>query len=57
MVESEKEYLHNLSLIVNGYIAHMRNPKHEVEIPKGLRTGKARFVFRNAENIYYWHRE
>lgn len=57
IVESEKEYLYNLSVVVDGYIAHLRKPEREIEIPKGLKTGKAKFVFRNAENIYYWHRE
>lgn len=57
IVKTEQDYVRDLSLMVNGYIAHMRDPKCEIKMPEDLKAGKDKLVFGNVEQIYEWHRE
>lgn len=43
--------------IVDGYMAHMRDPECDVVMPEDLRGGKDKMIFGNVEAIYDWHRE
>ncbi|XP_050073196.1 triple functional domain protein isoform X1 [Anopheles maculipalpis] len=57
LVTTEEAYVNDLSQIVNGYIAEIRNPSSTVLIPDDLKGGKERMVFGNIEAIYEWHRD
>ncbi|EAT47516.1 AAEL001393-PA, partial [Aedes aegypti] len=57
LVTTEEAYVNDLSQIVNGYIAEIRNPSSSVPIPDDLKGGKERMVFGNIEAIYEWHRD
>uniref|UniRef100_A0A182SUD5 DH domain-containing protein n=1 Tax=Anopheles maculatus TaxID=74869 RepID=A0A182SUD5_9DIPT len=57
LVTTEEAYVNDLSQIVNGYIAEIRNPASTVPIPDDLKGGKERMVFGNIEAIYEWHRD
>lgn len=43
--------------IVDGYMAHMRDPECDIVMPEDLRGGKDKMIFGNVEAIYEWHRE
>ena len=53
LVETEKDYVKDLSLIVDGYIELMKKE----DIPEDLKSGKDKMIFGNISNIYEWHRE
>jgi triple functional domain protein len=57
LVKTEEAYVQDLSLIVNGYIAEIRNPNSDIPMPEDLKGGKERMVFGNIEAIYEWHRD
>uniref|UniRef100_W4VRC9 Putative triple functional domain ptprf n=1 Tax=Corethrella appendiculata TaxID=1370023 RepID=W4VRC9_9DIPT len=57
LVGTEEQYVMDLSQIVNGYIAEIRNPNSTIPIPDDLKGGKERMVFGNIEAIYEWHRD
>ncbi|XP_071554016.1 kalirin isoform X2 [Temnothorax nylanderi] len=57
LVETERDYVNDLKLIVEGYMALMRNPDCEIPLPEDLRAGKDKMVFGNIEAIYEWHRD
>ncbi|CAH1132932.1 unnamed protein product [Ceutorhynchus assimilis] len=56
LVDTEEAYVRDLSLIVDGYIATMRDPDCEIPMPEDLREGKDKMVFGNIEAIYDWHK-
>ncbi|RWS15945.1 triple functional domain protein-like protein, partial [Dinothrombium tinctorium] len=53
LVDTERDYVRDLGLVVEGYMEAMRKE----EIPEGLRNGKDKIVFGNIEAIYEWHRD
>lgn len=55
LVDTERLYVADLSLIVDGFIQEMRSPTSDV--PPDLKDGKDKIVFGNIEAIYEWHRE
>lgn len=57
LVQSEEQYVQDLSLIVDGYIREIRDPDSDIPMPDDLKSGKERMVFGNIEAIYEWHRE
>ncbi|KAF5295457.1 hypothetical protein FQR65_LT10445 [Abscondita terminalis] len=57
LVDTEEAYVRDLSLIVDGYIATMRDSDCEIPMPEDLKGGKDKMVFGNIEAIYEWHRE
>ncbi|XP_055630894.1 triple functional domain protein [Toxorhynchites rutilus septentrionalis] len=57
LVATEEAYVNDLSQIINGYIAEIRNPNSIVPIPEDLKGGKERMVFGNIEAIHEWHRD
>uniref|UniRef100_A0A182NLQ5 DH domain-containing protein n=1 Tax=Anopheles dirus TaxID=7168 RepID=A0A182NLQ5_9DIPT len=57
LITTEEAYVNDLSQIVSGYIAEIRNPSSTVPIPDDLKGGKERMVFGNIEAIYEWHRD
>lgn len=57
LILTEKSYVNDLSLIVNGYICDIRTPNIDIPVPDGLKNGKYRMIFANIEAIYEWHRE
>lgn len=57
LLETEDAYVRDLALVVEGYIAHMRDPDCDIVMPDDLRGGKDKMVFGNIEAIYEWHRE
>ncbi|XP_043287262.1 kalirin isoform X2 [Venturia canescens] len=57
LVETERDYVNDLRQIVEGYMAHMRDPESDVPLPEDLRVGKDKMVFGNLEAIYEWHRD
>jgi triple functional domain protein len=56
LVETERDYVMNLGLVVNGYLELMRN-ETEIQVPEDLKNGKDKIIFGNIEAIYEWHRE
>lgn len=57
LVDTEEAYVRDLSLIVDGYIATMKDSECEIPMPEDLRDGKDKMVFGNIEAIYDWHKE
>lgn len=57
MIETERAYVSDLAVIVEGYMHEMRSPEVESRIPEDLKDGKDKIVFGNLEAIYEWHRE
>jgi hypothetical protein len=57
LIETERNYVTDLGLIVDGYMACMRDPDCEVPMPKDLKGGKDKIVFGNLEAIYEWHKK
>ncbi|XP_054168733.1 triple functional domain protein-like [Oppia nitens] len=56
LVETERDYVYNLGLIVDGYLELMRN-ESDIQVPEDLKNGKDKIVFGNIEAIYDWHRD
>ncbi|XP_029700567.1 triple functional domain protein isoform X4 [Takifugu rubripes] len=52
LVETERDYVRDLSLVVEGYMSRMR----EQGIPDDMK-GKDKTVFGNINQIYDWHRD
>ncbi|TRZ02547.1 hypothetical protein DNTS_026592 [Danionella cerebrum] len=52
LVETEKLYVEDLGLVVEGYMATMKS----VGVPEYL-EGKDKIVFGNIHQIYYWHKD
>lgn len=60
LVETERDYVRDLSLVVEGYMTVMRDPEAagcDIPMPDDLRSGKDKMIFGNIELIYEWHRE
>lgn len=57
LVDTEEAYVRDLSQIVDGYLATMRDPDCEIPMPEDLKAGKDKMVFGNIEAIYEWHKE
>ncbi|XP_018907690.2 triple functional domain protein isoform X1 [Bemisia tabaci] len=57
LIETERDYVRDLALIVEGYLKLMRDPDCEIPMPEDLRGGKDKMVFGNIEAIYEWHRD
>ncbi|KAJ8956994.1 hypothetical protein NQ318_012159 [Aromia moschata] len=56
LIDTEEAYVRDLSLIVDGYIAAIKDPECEIPMPDDLRDGKDKLVFGNIEVIYDWHK-
>ncbi|XP_022663645.1 triple functional domain protein-like isoform X3 [Varroa destructor] len=55
LVETEKDYVRDLGLVVEGYMAAIR--AESIPVPEDLKEGKDKIVFGNIEAIYEWHRD
>ncbi|XP_046675322.1 triple functional domain protein isoform X5 [Homalodisca vitripennis] len=56
LVETERDYVRDLRLVAEGYIALMRDPDCDVPMPETLQA-RYKMVFCNLEAIYEWHRD
>ncbi|KAM7356198.1 rho guanine nucleotide exchange factor 25-like [Cochliomyia hominivorax] len=54
LIDTEKEYVKRLSAIVDGYIQEYRN--ENITIPEDLKGHDKHLIFRNIEEIYFWHK-
>lgn len=57
LVETERDYVHHLGMVVEGYMAQLQHSNPPVPVPDALRNGKDKIIFGNILNIYEWHRE
>lgn len=59
LIDTERDYVQHLGMIVDGYIQMFRNTDNDtmIQIPDDLKGGKYKIVFGNLENIYEWHKE
>lgn len=57
LIDTEEAYVRDLAMIVEGYLALMRDPECEIPMPEDLRDGKDKLVFGNIEAIYEWHKK
>ncbi|XP_041986619.1 triple functional domain protein isoform X2 [Aricia agestis] len=57
LLETEKIYVDDLKLIVDGYMKHMMDPHPDPPLPVELRDRRLRMIFGNVEAIYEWHRD
>lgn len=57
LVETEKDYVRDLGLVVEGYFDILRQESPDVQIPDDLKNGREKIVFGNIEAIYEWHRD
>lgn len=55
LVETERDYVRDLGLVVDGYMQVMRGD--DMPMPEDLSSGKDKIIFGNIEAIYEWHRE
>ena len=51
-MDTERDYVKDLGLIIDGYIAHM----HNNPVPDDM-NGRDKLIFGNIEQIYVFHRE
>nr|CAI5847113.1 unnamed protein product [Callosobruchus analis] len=56
LIDTEEAYVRDLSMIVDGYIAAMKDPDCKIPMPEDLKDGKDKLVFGNIEMIYDWHK-
>ncbi|VEN44689.1 unnamed protein product, partial [Callosobruchus maculatus] len=56
LIDTEEAYVRDLSMIVEGYIATMKDPDCKIPMPEDLKDGKDKLVFGNIEMIYDWHK-
>lgn len=54
LIETEKDYVRDLGLIVEGYMELIKS--NEIPMPDDMQ-GKDKIVFGNIHQIYDWHRE
>ncbi len=57
LVDTERDYVNNLGLIVEGYIKALRGETSDVQVPEDLKNGKDKIIFGNIEAVYDWHKE
>lgn len=58
LIETERDYVRDLRLVVEGYMILARDPANaDPPLPEDLADGKIKMVFGNLEAIYEWHRE
>ncbi|KAL1456436.1 hypothetical protein WDU94_001167 [Cyamophila willieti] len=57
LVDTERDYVRDLAMVVEGYFGEMRDPNCSIMVPEDLKGGKHKMVFGNIENIYEWHRD
>jgi hypothetical protein len=57
LVETERDYVHHLGMVVDGYMAQLQHSSPPVAVPDALRNGKDKIIFGNILAIYEWHRE
>jgi len=60
LVETERDYVRDLSLVVEGYMTVMKDPEAagcDIPVPEDLKSGKDKIIFGNIELIYVWHRD
>jgi len=57
LIETERDYVRDLQMVVEGYMALMHNPENDIPMPDDLKGGKDKMIFGNLESIYEWHRE
>lgn len=57
LIETEKDYVNNLGIIVDGYVNLLRSETSDTPIPEDLKNGKEKIIFGNIEAIYDWHKE
>lgn len=57
LIDTEEAYVRDLAMIVDGYMALMRDSECEIIMPDGLKEGKDKLVFGNIEVIYEWHKK
>ncbi|CAG0884605.1 unnamed protein product [Cyprideis torosa] len=55
LVDTEKDYVKHLGLIVDNYMRSMRDSEFEIPMPEDLKDGKDKIIFGNLEAIYEWH--
>ncbi|GIY07734.1 triple functional domain protein [Caerostris extrusa] len=55
LVDTERDYVRDLGLLIEGYLNLIRN--EEIPVPEDLKNGKDKIVFGNVEAIYEWHRD
>jgi triple functional domain protein len=57
LVETERDYVRDLQTLVEGYMATIRDPASDIQLPDDLRGGKDKIIFGNMEAIFEWHRD
>ena len=57
LIKTEKDYVRDLSYIVEGYLAIIDNPNPPVPKPESFSDTKKRLLFANIESIYKFHKE
>lgn len=59
LVTTEKDYVNNLGLIVEGYMKVFKgeHSASDIQVPDGLKNGKDKIIFGNIEAVYDWHKE
>lgn len=61
LVKTERDYVRDLSLVINDYIEVIRDPSAaecDIPIPENLKmTVSQSIIFCNIEQIYEWHKK
>lgn len=57
LVETERDYVLHLGMVVEGYMAQLQASSPTVPVPEALKNGKEKIIFGNIETIYEWHKE
>lgn len=57
LVETERDYVRDLGIIVEGYMELMKDKNADPPMPEPLRNGKDKMVFGNIEQIFEFHRD
>lgn len=57
LIKTEKDYVRDLSYIIDGYIRIINDPNSPIKRPESFPETKQRLLFGNIESIYKFHKE
>ncbi|CAG7661343.1 unnamed protein product, partial [Allacma fusca] len=57
LIKTEQDYVRDLKDVIDGYMAIMRDPNSDIQMPEDIRGGRDKIILGNIEAIYEWHRD
>lgn len=57
LIKTEKDYIRDLSFIIDGYINIVNNPDSPIRRPESFNETRQKLLFGNIEHIYKFHKK